>query len=147
MEHEGASPDHPDFSDIQTDLGAFAGKDAVDPDNLLLARSSIRRLDAETLRDSMLMASGNLNRKMFGAPVPVTIDLDGQVIVGVDTTDTAGRPSGKIIPSTEKNSDAACMCRCAETGPSACSKPSIFRKWNQTARRGPLQPWRHSHWL
>ena len=73
-------------------------KDAVDPDNLLLARSSIRRLDAETLRDSMLMASGNLNRKMFGAPVPVTIDLDGQVIVGVDTTDTAGRPSGKIIP-------------------------------------------------
>jgi mono/diheme cytochrome c family protein len=73
-------------------------KDALDPDNLLLSRTSIRRLDAETLRDSMLVASGKLNRKMFGAPVPVTIDLDGQVIVGVDTTDTAGRPSGKIVP-------------------------------------------------
>ena len=73
-------------------------KDAIDPDNLLLARTSIRRIDAETLRDSMLVASGKLNRKMFGSPVPVTIDLDGQVIVGVDTTDTAGRPSGKMIP-------------------------------------------------
>lgn len=73
-------------------------KDAIDPDNLLLSRTSIRRLDAETLRDSMLVVSGKLNRKMFGAPVPVTTDVDGQVIVGADTTDTAGRPSGKVIP-------------------------------------------------
>jgi hypothetical protein len=73
-------------------------KESIDPDNLLLSRTSIRRIDAETLRDSMLVASGKLNRKMFGAPVPVTIDVDGQVIVGVDTTDTSGRPSGKIVP-------------------------------------------------
>ena len=73
-------------------------KERIDPDNLLLARASLRRIDAETLRDSMLMVSGKLNRKMFGAPVPVTIDVDGQVIVGVDTTDTAGRPSGKVVP-------------------------------------------------
>jgi hypothetical protein len=73
-------------------------KERIDPDNLLLARASLRRIDAETLRDSMLMVSGKLNRKMFGTPVPVTIDVDGQVIVGVDTTDTAGRPSGKVVP-------------------------------------------------
>ncbi len=75
-----------------------AEKDAADPDNFLLGRASIRRLDAETLRDSMLLVSGKLNSKMFGAPVPVMIDTDGQVIVGIDTTDTAGRPSGKVLP-------------------------------------------------
>src|SRR5258706_10754609 len=35
---------------------------------------------------------------MFGGPVPVMFDEDGQVVVGVDTTDTAGRPSGKFVP-------------------------------------------------
>jgi len=46
----------------------------------------------------MLLVSGQLNPKMFGAPVPVMLDTDGQVIVGVDTTDTAGRPTGKVVP-------------------------------------------------
>jgi hypothetical protein len=26
------------------------------------------------------------------------IDVDGQIVVGIDTTDTAGRPTGKVIP-------------------------------------------------
>jgi hypothetical protein len=34
---------------------------------------------------------------MFGAPVPVMRDVDGQVVIGVDTTDAAGRPSGKSV--------------------------------------------------
>ncbi len=72
--------------------------EAVDPDNLLLSRAPVRRLDAETLRDAMLLVSGQLNPKMFGTPVPVMVDTDGQVIVGVDTTDTAGRPTGKVVP-------------------------------------------------
>jgi hypothetical protein len=72
--------------------------EAVDPDNLLLSRAPVRRLDAETLRDAMLLVSGQLNPKMFGTPVPVMLDTDGQVIVGVDTTDTAGRPTGKVVP-------------------------------------------------
>lgn len=75
-----------------------ADRDTVDPDNLLLSRASVRRLDAEVLRDAMLLVSGQLNPKMFGAPVPVMLDTDGQVIVGVDTTDTAGRPTGKVVP-------------------------------------------------
>ena len=35
--------------------------DAVDPDNRLLGRMSVRRLEAEALRDAMLAASGKLN--------------------------------------------------------------------------------------
>ena len=73
-------------------------KDRIDPDNYLLARMNVVRLEAETLRDAMLTISGKMNSKMFGAPVPVMTDEDGQIIVGVDTSDRAGRPSGKFIP-------------------------------------------------
>ncbi|TCO93620.1 cytochrome c [Chthoniobacter flavus] len=75
-----------------------AAQDHVDPDNYLLGRMNIQRIEAETLRDAMLAISGKLNPKMFGAPVPVKTDEDGQIVVGVDTTDTAGRPTGKYIP-------------------------------------------------
>jgi hypothetical protein len=75
-----------------------AEADAADPENRLLARQNLRRINAETLRDAILHTAGNLNPKMFGAPVPVMIDVDGQIVVGIDTTDTAGRPTGKVIP-------------------------------------------------
>jgi hypothetical protein len=69
--------------------------DAVDPENRLVGRMSIRRLEAEAVRDSILAASGQLNLKMLGPPVPVTVDEVGQVIVGLDNRDSAGRPQGK----------------------------------------------------
>jgi hypothetical protein len=56
-----------------------------------------RRLEAETIRDAMLAVNGRINLKMFGAPVPIMSDEDGQIVVGVDTNDTAGRPSGKFV--------------------------------------------------
>ena len=43
----------------------------------------------------MLAAADSLNLKMQGPPVPVTVDEVGQVIVGLDNRDTAGRPLGK----------------------------------------------------
>ncbi|MGH7135208.1 MAG: DUF1549 domain-containing protein, partial [Pirellulales bacterium] len=41
----------------------------------------VRRLDAEMLRDRMLTASGQLDRKQFGPAVPVVDDFVGQVVV------------------------------------------------------------------
>jgi mono/diheme cytochrome c family protein len=73
-------------------------RERIDPDNRLLSRANIRRLEAETIRDGMLVASGKLNPKMFGAPVPIMTDENGQIVLGVDTNDTAGRPSGKFVP-------------------------------------------------
>ncbi len=35
---------------------------------------------------------------MYGPPVPVMPDEVGQIVVGVDTRDSAGRPSGKVVP-------------------------------------------------
>jgi len=70
--------------------------DAVDVENRLLGRMNIRRLEAETVRDSILQISGKLATKQFGKPVPVSPDEVGQFVVAVDTRDSAGRPSGKV---------------------------------------------------
>ncbi len=55
--------------------------DAVDPSNLLLGRMSVRRLDAEVMRDRVLAASGSLKQTLFGKPISVAEDFVGQVIV------------------------------------------------------------------
>ena len=72
-------------------------KDKIDPDNRLLARMNVRRLEAEGLRDAMLAVSGKLNPKLGGTPVPIRPDEVGQIVVGVDTNDGAGRPTGKFV--------------------------------------------------
>lgn len=75
-----------------------AGRDSIDPENTWLSRMNVQRLEAETLRDTLLAVSGTLNPKVGGAPVPVMFSEEGQVVIGIDTTDTAGRPSGKVVP-------------------------------------------------
>ncbi|MFT5470860.1 MAG: hypothetical protein ACI8UO_005991 [Verrucomicrobiales bacterium] len=72
-------------------------RDRDDPDNRLLSRQTVRRLEAETLRDALLAASGKLNAKLAGKPVPTTPNTEGQIVIGVDTTDTAGRQTGKFV--------------------------------------------------
>ncbi|MEM9943041.1 MAG: DUF1553 domain-containing protein, partial [Planctomycetota bacterium] len=43
----------------------------IDPDNQLLHRFNIKRLQGEAIRDSILSISGRLDPKMYGVPVPV----------------------------------------------------------------------------
>ena len=69
----------------------------IDPDNRLLGRMSLRRLEAEALRDALLAVSGKLNVKQFGPPLPVTHDEVGQVVVGNDIRNPGdGTPMGKV---------------------------------------------------
>ncbi len=75
-----------------------AESDRIDPDNRLLSRQNKRRLEAEVLRDALLVVCGKLNPKAGGEPVPVMLTEEGQVVLGVDTMDTAGRQTGKYIP-------------------------------------------------
>ncbi|MBI2948238.1 MAG: PSD1 domain-containing protein [Verrucomicrobia bacterium] len=51
-----------------------------DPDNALLHRRSIRRLEGEAIRDALLAVSGRLERVMFGSSVPVHLNefMDGR---------------------------------------------------------------------
>ncbi len=58
-----------------------------DPENRLYWRKPVLRLDAEAIRDSILSASGVLNEGLFGPPVPVRPDVQGQIVVGVDKTE------------------------------------------------------------
>lgn len=76
--------------------------DAVDSDNQLLGRMNLRRLEAETLRDALLQVTGRMTIKLHGKSVPVMPDEVGQVVVGVDTRDGAGRPTGKVVPLGEE---------------------------------------------
>jgi cytochrome c553 len=56
----------------------------ADPDNRLYARFKIRRLDAETLRDSMLAATNSLIHASYGPPSGIGVDPSGRVVVGID---------------------------------------------------------------
>ena len=48
----------------------------TDPNNHLIARSVPKRMSAEEMRDSMLMISGELNRKMGGIPSKPEINME-----------------------------------------------------------------------
>ena len=64
----------------------------IDPDNRLLGRMPVRRLEAETIRDSLLALSGRLSRKLYGPSVPVSFDAAGQrIIVAANWYDENGR--------------------------------------------------------
>jgi hypothetical protein len=56
----------------------------IDPENRFYARFKIRRLDAETLRDSMLAATGSLIQASFGPPSGIGRDPSGRIVVGID---------------------------------------------------------------
>ena len=61
---QSATP-HPDLS-----LSYLAD---TDPENILLHKAPVRRLQAEAIRDSMLAISGRLDPKLYGNSVPVHI--------------------------------------------------------------------------
>ena len=68
------------LSDTYRQGTAFdAGKAKVDPDNRLLWRVRPRRLEAEALRDAMLVVSGKLNPEMYGPAFKPPIPADAMV--------------------------------------------------------------------
>jgi hypothetical protein len=63
-----------------------------DPDNRWYGRMRIQRLEAETLRDSILAVTGKLNHQQFGAPVPIARDDAGRVVTGNQKNNGNGDP-------------------------------------------------------
>ena len=55
---------------------------AGDPPNRLLSRINLRRLEAEVLRDTLLLAAGELDETPFGPAEPVQVRPDGMVVSG-----------------------------------------------------------------
>jgi len=80
-----------------------ATKDVADPDNRLLGRFPVRRLDAEAIRDGMLAVSGQLNPKLGGPPVPVMDDDAGRTVIGKANRNGAQYKLGdESVPPDEK---------------------------------------------
>jgi hypothetical protein len=51
----------------------------ADPDNRLLSRMPLRRLEAEVLRDTLIAVAGQLDRTQFGPATPIESRRDGLV--------------------------------------------------------------------
>jgi hypothetical protein len=64
--------------------------ESLDPENALLWRMPLRRLESEAVRDSILAASGALDDRLFGPPVPLKPLPDGRVEI-----DLAKLPKGQ----------------------------------------------------
>ncbi|MEJ7595759.1 MAG: DUF1553 domain-containing protein, partial [Planctomycetaceae bacterium] len=81
-----------------------ASAEQLDPTNRLLHRFSIRRLEGEVIRDTMLSVSGQLDKTMYGASVPVYLSsfMEGRGRPGSSgPLDGAGRRS--IYQSVNRN--------------------------------------------
>ncbi len=108
--YTGSTPTHPELLDFLADELARSGWRAralhrlivtssvyrqssaprpeaarVDPENRLLARYPLRRLDAESIRDAMLAASGELDDRQGGPYVPTDRTDSGEVVVDEST--------------------------------------------------------------
>jgi hypothetical protein len=72
-------------SDQKSDGQASQAK-SIDPDNHLLWRMNLLRLDAEVIRDAILAVSGNLDRTNGGPPVLLKARADGLQSIGDDSS-------------------------------------------------------------
>jgi hypothetical protein len=81
---------------FQQSAHATTALQEADPDNRYYGRMTIRRLDAESLRDSVLAVSGWLNMRLYGDPVPVMEDEVGQIVIGKENLDGERKPTTAI---------------------------------------------------
>ena len=83
---------------------ADAHEDEVDGANLLLHRMPVRRLEAESIHDSLLVVSGRFNPAMEGPPIPVHLT---DFIIGRGRPDKSGPLDGdgrrSIYSSVRRN--------------------------------------------
>jgi hypothetical protein len=71
----------------------------IDPENRLLWRMNLRRLDAEILRDSVIAAAGKLDPSMGGPPIPLETRPDGLQVV----SDKVGQWRRSIYLTARRN--------------------------------------------
>lgn len=95
----------------------------LDPENTLLSRMPLRRMDAEQIHDSILQVAGALNTAQFGQPDPVTIRNDGYVTAktsaGVTRRSVYLRHRRKEMPTILETFDLPQMNpNCSERTPS-----------------------------
>jgi hypothetical protein len=113
----------------------------LDPQNRLLSRMTLRRMNAEALRDSLLFVSGKLDDHPGGPPDPVSVDRDGLVTANA-TADGGWRRSVYLqyrrteIPTMMETFDYPEMGpNCVARNVSTVSPQSLMLMNNQRVRQ------------
>ena len=111
---------------------------AKDADNRWLWRMNRTRLDAETMRDSVLLLSGRLDETMYGPPVQHFISKPGVHV-------TPEADYDKFDVDTPRPGDGVCTGTSSEPAPIRSSNASIAPMRRNRLRFDPLrlEPCRH----
>ncbi|MCE9561357.1 MAG: DUF1549 and DUF1553 domain-containing protein [Planctomycetes bacterium] len=116
------------------------GLDALDPDNRLLARFPLRRLDAEAVRDAMLHISGELDPKAGGPYVASKRSADGVVEIP-ENVDGAKRRSvylqqrrTQVVTFLQLFDAPAIVSTCGKRSPSTIPLQSLVMLNSEFAR-------------
>ena len=103
---------------------------AADPDGRLLSHMPLRRMEAESVRDSLFFVAGQLNETSFGPPDEVTVRDDG--LVTAKGTHGGGRRSIYVLhrrtklPTILENFDSPQMGpNCVERGESIVAPQAL----------------------
>jgi hypothetical protein len=67
------------YRQSSTEYSVLSTQYSVDPDNRLLWRMPLRRLESEIIRDSILAVSAKLDCTMGGPPIPIDLKPDGSL--------------------------------------------------------------------
>ena len=108
-----------------------AESERADPDNILLSRFPLRRLDGDAIRDSVLKAAGLLDPRAFGPPDEVEVKSDGEVVA--KGTDEGYRRS---IYLKQRRSTPVTML---ETFDAPQLRPNCLRRTHSTVPSQALQ--------
>lgn len=81
-----------DESHAASQLSSLDSRLSLDPDNRLLWRMRLRRLESEIVRDAVLTVSGKLDTTFGGVPIPVEPRPDGTFVVSDKNLPTPTSP-------------------------------------------------------
>jgi hypothetical protein len=105
--------------------------ESTDPDNSLISRMPLRRMDADALHDSILFVSGRLDATLFGRPAPIDIKPDGEVVA-------KGSPAGyrRALYLLQRRRSPVTMLETFDTPPMA---PNCIERPQSTVATQALQ--------
>jgi hypothetical protein len=70
--------------------GQSVSPETVDPENQLLWRMPLRRLESEIIRDAILTVSGQIEQRLGGPPISIKLNLDGSVEIDTSKLSSPG---------------------------------------------------------
>ena len=108
----------------------------IDPQNRLLGRMPLQRLDAEALRDSLLFVSGRISFASGGVPDAVSVNRDGLVSVypnysGPSSNDSIPKQAPSDLPALQGSAEQSSR-NLEQSQPDSYWRRSIYLQYRRT---------------